>query len=75
MAKKQKSHVDIRLAYGRTVDVLTVAFMRQFPPSYGREKATVLARELAEELLRPALGDAARDELDRRAARAQCEKA
>lgn len=59
----------IGLSYRKTLDVLTVAYMRQFSTTHAPTKARELAREVAEELLRPALSDAARQELDKREAK------
>lgn len=54
----------ISLSYRKTLDVLTVAYLGQFSTTHGPRKARELAREVAEELLRPALSERARRELD-----------
>lgn len=54
----------ITLSYSKALDVLTVAYTRQFAQLHGKRYAEERARELARELLRPALSDAARERLD-----------
>lgn len=55
----------LTLSYRKALDTLTVAYTPKFSESHGAAKARELAREVAEELLRPALSDSARARLDR----------
>jgi hypothetical protein len=54
----------LTLPYRKTLDVLTLAYTPKFTDKHGPARAKSLAREVAEELLRPALSDSARAELD-----------
>lgn len=61
---KRKHGVDMRLPYRAVEDVLTTAYMRQMSGLYAKSKAQVMARELAAEILRPALNKQQRERLD-----------
>ena len=65
----KKRSAGLTLSYRKTLDVLTVALQRQFPAHYAISKRDELARELAEELLRPALSPRERARLDAMRAR------
>jgi len=54
----------LTLSYRKALDTLTVAYTPKFAESHGPTKARELAREVASELLRPALSDSARARLD-----------
>jgi hypothetical protein len=71
MATKTRTRKSgLTLSYRKTLEILTLAFLRQFPEDrYERDHAESLARQLAEELLRPALSEKERARLDAMRAR------